>query len=428
MGPIRESFTGAWQKNVTVDRQPDILANPSVYSCVTGISSDIAKNRILLSQNQDGIWVEVPTGSPYWPVLRKPNHYQNRIQFIQGWITSKLLAGNTYVLKERDQRGIVTRLYVLDPLRVRPLIADDGSIYYRLEKDALSHVADINAQFDTDSPVVPASEIIHDMMPYLWHPLVGVSPLYAAAMSATLGNKISTSSTALFGNAARPGGMLLVPGHITDIQANKLKEAFESGFSGANVGRIAILSDGMKFEPMILTAEANKTVDQYKLTIEDIARAFHYPIWKLTGQFPAYSSGPQALTQMYYAECLHPLIEELELCLDEGLEFPLALNYGTELDLENLMRMDTASLYEINGKGVNGGWLSPDEARARANYKPVPGGSSPMMQQQNWSLEQLEDRKAIPDSTVVAAPTPTSAPTKRFNLDLFDTQLLKRFA
>ena len=53
--------------------------------------------------------------SAFSPVLRRPNRYQNRIQFIAQWVTTKLVHGNTYVLKERDQRGIVTALYILDP-------------------------------------------------------------------------------------------------------------------------------------------------------------------------------------------------------------------------------------------------------------------------------------------------------------------------
>jgi phage portal protein BeeE len=59
-------------------------------------------------------------------VLRKPNRYQNRIKFVETWIASKLLHGNAYILKERDNRGVVVALYVLDPHRVKPLVAPDG--------------------------------------------------------------------------------------------------------------------------------------------------------------------------------------------------------------------------------------------------------------------------------------------------------------
>src|SRR4030095_1362663 len=113
----------------------------------------------------NGIWTPVDIAA-FSPVLRKPNRYQTRIKFVEFWITSKLLHGNAYVLKQRDQRGIVIALYVLDPTRVIPLVTPSGDIYYQLNRDDLSGL--------TDSVTVPAREIIHDPMVCLFHPLIGV--------------------------------------------------------------------------------------------------------------------------------------------------------------------------------------------------------------------------------------------------------------
>jgi phage portal protein BeeE len=76
------------------------------------------------------------------------------------------------------------------------------------------------------------------------------------------------------------------------------------------------------------------------------------------------------------------------------------------------MRMDTAALYKSNSDAVGGGWMKPDEARYRANFEPVPGGSSPYLQQQNYSLEALAKRDAQADlwSKPVAAPPPAAKP------------------
>src|SRR6188768_484859 len=86
-GSIHEPWTGAWQHNaVPVDRSENLLAFSAVFSCVTGIAGDIAKCRIKLTRNKSGIWTEIEEQSPWQPVLRKPNHYQNRIKFIEQWI------------------------------------------------------------------------------------------------------------------------------------------------------------------------------------------------------------------------------------------------------------------------------------------------------------------------------------------------------
>jgi phage portal protein BeeE len=46
---------------------------------------------------------------------------------------------------------------------------------------------------------------------------------------------------------------------------------------------------------------------------------------------------------------------------------------------------------------VGGAIYSPDEARARFDKKPVPGGNSPYLQQQNYSLAALAKRDAQAD-------------------------------
>lgn len=106
---VMESFSGAWQRNVEV-RYDAVLANHADFACRTLIASDIAKLRIkLVAKDDDGIWAET-TNSAYSPVLRKPNDFQTRIQFMESWVLSKLQRGNAYILKQRDNRGVVVKL------------------------------------------------------------------------------------------------------------------------------------------------------------------------------------------------------------------------------------------------------------------------------------------------------------------------------
>ncbi len=401
-GLIRESFAGAWQRNVEVDAPREVLAFSAVFACTTVIASDIGKLRIkLVDEDEKGIAKEIKTGSPFLPVLSKPNRYQTRIKFMEQWIVSKLLFGNTYALKQRDARGIVNTIYILDAQRVTPLVAEDGSVYYKLAADHLSEL--------TDSITVPASEIIHDRMICLWHPLVGVSPIYACGMSATMGNRIQGNSTKFFNNASRPSGALTAPGTISDETALRLKAAWEENYSGNNIGRLAVLGDGLKYEAMTIPASEAQLIEQLKWTVEDVARCFHVPLFKLGGPEPSRVS-VESLNQTYYSDCLQTLIESAEASLDEGLALPGG--YYTEFDLEGLMRMDTATRYDTKSKAIQGGWMSPNEARAGENMQPVAGGDSPYLQQQNYSLAALAKRDAKADPFAGAAPPkpPEAAP------------------
>jgi len=395
---IRESFTGAWQQNVEV-KADSVLAYHAVFSCQTLIASDVAKLRCkLVEQDNDGIWSEV-SNPAYSPVLRKPNHYQNRIQFFESWILSKLQSGNAYILKQRDARNVVTKLYVLSPDRCRPLIAENGEVFYQLSTDRLSGVV--------DQVTVPAREIIHDRFNCFFHPLVGLSPIYANGLAATQGLAAQNASARLFQNGARPGGILTAPGAISDETAKRLKDHWDNNYSGANAGKVAVLGDNLKFESMTMKAVDAQVVETLKWSAEMCCSTYHVPPYKVgIGAQPTYNN-VQALNTEYYSQCLQILIEAIELCLDEGLGTGDRL--GTEFEVDNLLRMDSVTQMSALKEGVSSGILSPNEARAKIDRKSVEGGESPYLQQQNYSLAALarRDAQADPFNT---APAPSPAP------------------
>ncbi len=402
-GVIRESFGGAFQRNIEVDSQRNILAFSAVFACVTGIASDIAKLGICLYEDdKDDIKTEVVDTSPYWPLFRRPNRYQTIFKFVEQWIVSKLLYGNTYALKQRDSRGIVTALYILDPQRVKPLVATDGGVYYELSPDHLSGLP--------KTITVPAKEIIHDTMVSLWHPLVGVSPIFACGMSATMGNRIQSNSTKFFDNMSRPSGMLSAPGTIAEETAKRLKSEWETNFGGNNIGRLAVLGDGLTYEAMTIPAHDAQLIEQLKWTVEDVARCFRYPNYKLGGSIPV-GSTVETLNLGYYCDCLQPIIEAAEGSLEIGLGLD-GVGYYAEFEVENLLRMDMTAQMKVLTEGVKGTIYAPNEARAKIGLKPVDGGASPMAQQQNFSLAALAKRDALPNPFVIdrpaANPTPSS--------------------
>lgn len=389
---IRESFTGAWQQNVAI-RVEDVLTYGTVYACITLIARDIAKMRLrLMALDADGIWREVDNPA-FSPVLRKPNTYQTRIGFVEQWIISKLSRGNTYVLKRRDNRGVVTSLMILDPGRVQVLVSEDGAVYYQLSSDNLS-------QLELDTVTVPARDIIHDVMTPLYHPLVGVSPIQACGIAAMQALAIQSNSKRFFDNGSSPGGVLSAPGAISKDTAQRLKEYWDSNFTGDNVGKVAVLGDGLKFEPMTVNAVDAQLIEQLHWTSENVCTAFHVPAYMVgVGDPPTYTN-IEALNQQYYSQCLQGLIESIELLLDEGLELPKP--YGTEFDLDGLLRMDSATLIDAEAKAVGGGIKSPNESRRRLNLPPVTGGETPYLQQQNYSLAALDrrDRQTTPGDAI----------------------------
>jgi HK97 family phage portal protein len=401
---VQEGFTGAFQKNI-VCRQEDILTYHAVYTCLRLIVSDIGKLRIkYIEQDSDGIWAE-GFNSAYSKVLRNPNHYQTRQQFIELWVVSKLIQGNTYILKERDNRGgpgrgNVSAMYVLDPKRVRVLVSPDSSVYYALSTDPLSKLE--------QAVIVPASEIIHDLMMPLYHPLCGIAPLQACNLAASQGLRLQNQSVDFAANGSQPSGVLTTAMDIDDEQARAIQKRWQEQFTGANAGKVAVLGLDLKYAPMMMKLVDAQFIEQLKITAEQVCSAFGVPPYMAgVGAPPAYNN-IEALNQQYYSQALQAHIEAIEALLDKGLE--MADNKGTELDLDGLLRMDTLTKMNAAEKAITSG-MSPDEVRKRFyGLGSVKGGSAPYLQQQNYSLEALAKRDAKEDPFASKTTTPPPAP------------------
>lgn len=398
---IREPYTGAWQKNDEW-RAPSVLAHYAVYACVTLIANDIGKLRQrLMTLDDNGIWKET-TSPAFSPVLRKPNEYQNHIQFKQWWETSKLTNGNAYGLKRRDARGVVTAIYILDPCRVTPLVTPSGEVWYQCNGDDLNTIG-------SEGITIPASEIIHDRMNCLFHPLVGIPPLYACALAACQSLKMQNDSSTFFENGARPGGILTAPGAISDETAARLKAHWDANYSGNNSGKVAVVGDGLKFEQMRMSATDSQLIEQFKLTAQMICTAFHVPASKVGVTESTTGTTAAQENQKYYSDCLQSLIEEYEVCMDEGLALPAG--YGVDVDETGLLRMDEATTVSTLSEGVKGSIMTTNEARKRLNLPPVEGGDVVTAQQQDYSLAALAKRDAADpfgQNATSAAPAPTA--------------------
>nr|WP_223811644.1 MULTISPECIES: phage portal protein [unclassified Pantoea] len=382
-GFVHEPFAGAWQRNLEIN-QDTVLSFYAVFSCISLIASDISKMPLRLMQSDSqGVKKELTTGKTA-ALCKRPNAFQNRIQFFEHWINSKLCHGNTIALKIRNSRGDITELRLLDWHKVTPLVADDGSVFYQISPDNMTGVE--------TTITVPAREIIHDRFNCLFHPLIGLSPIYAAGLAATQGHHIQENSAHFFRNGSRPGGVIEVPGSLSEENAKLIKASWDSGYSGENAGKTAVLSNGAKYNPAAVSAVDSQTVEQLSMTAQIVCSTFHVPAYKIgIGAMPS-GDNIEAQEQQYYSQCLQTLIESIEILLDEAFE--LEGNSSTEFDVNALLRMDSERRLKTLGEGVKNTILTPNEARRSENLPAVPGGDSLYLQQQNYSLEALARRDA----------------------------------
>lgn len=404
---IREPFTGAWQRNLECKHE-DMLAFSTVFTCITLIASDIAKMGAAPFKRSTpaDVWEQF-YGSPVYSRLQNPNWYQTGAQFFESWLISKLAHGNAYIFMQSSGiPGAAPYLHVLNPDTVQPLISDSGSVFYGIGENRLTgNVFGLN---------IPAEYIMHDRFNCLYHPLVGISPLYAAALPVIQAREIQRSNALLFKNNASPGGILTVPGNISDEMAAKLRETWESQNAGPRRGGVAVLPDGMQYSPIQINATDAQVVEQLKWTAEQVCGVFHVPLYKAGLAQPTTGNTAQ-LNQEYYNSCLHRLVVDAQELMWTAL-MGGSMNRAVRFDVSALMMMDPNSQMDYYDKGSKMGAFEPDYIRRNLGLGKTPGGNTPYLQQQNYSLAALARRDA---SVGVAAPAPAeTAPVEPAQPDI----------
>ncbi len=378
---IHEPFSGAWQHNQEIEVcRHDQLHHYAVFACVTLITQDVGKLKLQAKKTTDG--VRIVTKSKLDALIARPNKHQTAQQFFENWITSKVTYGNAYIWVIRDIYGNPWQMVVLNPERVTPLIDPHGNVFYRVSRDNLWDIE--------DNLIIPSEEIIHDRYNCLYHPLVGLSPIVACALSASNGVNIERNASLFFANASRPSGILTAPQAISESTASEIRNNWNRNYSGSGTGKTAVLGDGMTYTPIAVSASDSQMVEQAKLSSEKICTAFKIPPYKVgLGAIPA-GQKVGDLNEIYYSDCLQHYIEAIENLLKYHLDWGRGVE--PEFNLKGLIRMDSTSQIDYLTKAVGGAIMSPNEARAELGLQAVEGGNSPMIQQQNYSLEAIGKR------------------------------------
>ncbi|PBW17908.1 phage portal protein [Pseudomonas aeruginosa] len=398
---ISEPFAGAWQRNKE-ERRETLLQYPTLYACISRIATDIGKLPFSLqAKNSNGIWSA--TESPaFSPVLREPNHYQTPQQFREYWMLSKLMQGNTYVLKERDSRGVVIGLYILDPCQVIPQVSTSGEVFYQLYTDDLNLLP-----LDDGLLSVPASEMIHDRCICPFHPLIGLPPIAAAYWPTLKNMRILRSSSEFFANNAQPSGILSAPGAIADGTAERLKAYWNDNFTGANAGKVAVVGDGLQFVSLASKSVDSQMVEQLRYSDEQICQPFGIPPFKVgLGTIPS-GLGVDAINQLYYDDALQSHIQAMETLITLGLN---ATPYKVDMDESVLMRMDAGKKAEYHKTLTDGSIEAINEARLEFNLPPLQGGDTVYMQQQDFPLDQVRNN-VLPSNAPVQDPAQEPLPS-----------------
>jgi HK97 family phage portal protein len=339
-------------------------------------------------------------------ILRSPNEYQSISDFLLNTVTALYSEGNSYALAVRNDRYEVESLHPMSPTMSRPVLAETGEIFYRLSGN------DIAArQFGARELVVPARDCWHLKLDAPigrapW-PLMGESPIAAIGAELMTQGAISETQLKYYLNQARPSAVLSTDLVLDRTQVEELRQRWEEQSKGLKAGGTPILTAGLKVSPWSGTFRDAQLAELLRISDEHIALAFRIPqqILGLGGGSPAGST--EILMNSWISSGLGFCLNHVEESLGDFFRLRGGEEEYIELSTEPLLRSAYKDRIDGLAKAVQGGILSPNEARNAESLDRVPYGDEPRLQAQVIPLSAAGQIPSAP-----SAPAAPSAPVK----------------
>ena len=248
------------------------LQMTAVYSCVRILSEAVAGLPLhVYRYGENGSKVKALDHPLYRLLHDEPNPEMTSFNFRETLMGHLLLYGNAYAQIIRNGKGEVIGLYPLMPTKMTVDRDSKGQIYYLYTRGSDdSPVDDENGQV-----YLPPEQVLH--IPGLGYDgIVGYSPIAMAKNAVGMAIACEEYGAKFFANDAAPGGVLEHPGVLKN--PDKVRESWNKRFRGsANSHQIAVLEEGLKYQPIGISPEQAQFLETRKFQINEIARIFRVP-------------------------------------------------------------------------------------------------------------------------------------------------------
>lgn len=361
---LTDLFGGSTSAGVNVSEET-ALTFSAVYGCVRIISETLASFPAYVYK-----WVgqgkEIDFSHPLFPLVHdeaSPIHtsYELR-ELVQA---SALLWGNGYAKIIRDSNYRPIALDFIPPSKVEPFVSKVApGIYYKIQ--------------DTGE-IIPQRDMIH-IHGISFDGISGKSPIQVAKENIGLALAMERFGGDFFLNNASFGGTLSHPGKLSPNARKNLEESLIKKYTGeGNRFKSLILEEGMKFDAIGIPPEQAQWLSSRKFQIEEISRVFGVPLHLLSSLDRSTNNNIEAQGVEFVTHTMRPWAIRWESELNRKLFREQEKGkYFTRLNMNALLRGDSASRATYFGKMVEDGIMTRNEVRLLEDLNPLPGLDEPL--------------------------------------------------
>jgi HK97 family phage portal protein len=340
------------------------MRQATVYSCVRVLAESIAVLPLILYQRGEGANRHRHYDHSLYRVLHdQPNSWQTAFDFKCMMMWHLVLRGNAYAFINKVN-GIRKKDFELIPIHpdaVEVKVSEDFEITYEVlstkgikeyKQDEILHIRGITLDG-----------------------FRGISPIAYHRETVGLSMSAEKFGSRHFGNSARPSGVLTTPQDIKNVDQNKLGETWRKAYSGNNSHRVAILSNGLEFKPISMTAEDSQYLETRQFQRTEICAIFGVPPHKIGDLSRATFSNIEHQSMEFVRDSVLPWAVRWEQVIPRDLFTKQERNkMFVEFLMNSALRADIGTRTKAYASQINWGIMSPNEARALENMNPREGG------------------------------------------------------
>jgi len=389
-GSYYSFFFGSTSAGKPVNEQT-AMQMTAVYSCVRILSETLAGLPLHVYKYNDSGGKEKNLKHPLYKLLHdEPNPEMTSFAFRETLMSHLLLWGNAYAQIIRNARGEVISLYPLMPNKMAVDRDSSGRLFYMYQRGN----EDVPSLGREHQVYLSPSDVLH--IPGLgFDGLVGYSPIAMAKNAVGLAIATEEYGAKFFANGASPGGVLEHPGTIKDPQ--KIKESWNAAYQGSdNAHRVAVLEEGMKYQPIGISPEQAQFLETRKFQINEIARIFRVPPHMLADLEKSSFSNIEQQSLEFVKYTLDPWVVRWEQSMCRALlmesEKP---NVFIKFNVDGLLRGDYVSRMSGYATARQNGWMSANDIRELENLDRIPESLGGDLYLINGAMTKLQDAGAF---------------------------------
>lgn len=359
IGPPRDPVIAEWfgmgsrsssGMSVTADTAMRVTA---VFRCVSLRAQTLASLPLTVERNLPDGGHETDRKHPLFDKLAyQPNRWQTSFEWREMMEGHFCLRGACYSEIVSSGGSGVEELIPLHPDRVTPFRAPDGKLAFMYRP--------LNG---------PERVILQDEMFFLHlmssDGIKPISPISLHREAIGLAMATEEHGARLFGNGARPGGLLKMKGHLKDDQARKrLRESWNETHGGVDrSNKVAVLEDGMEWQQVGMTSEDAQFLETRSFQVIDICRIFGVPPHKVAELTRSTNNNIEHQGIEWSTDTIGPQVCRWEQAMQRDLFYSNRRTHSAMFDLDGLMRGDSTARAAWNASCAQNAIKSRDEIR-----------------------------------------------------------------